>query len=85
MTTIFVIQKCVNTGNEVCMFEIMSHVLVNFTTKYRCIYIYIIHISELHYLNYIKLNTKLVYIVQYACTGAIGKRQANHMHFVSLL
>jgi hypothetical protein len=28
---------------------------------------------------------KLVYIVQYACTGAIGKRQANHMHFVLLL
>jgi hypothetical protein len=50
-TTIFVIQKCVNTGNEVCMFEIMSHVLVNFNTKYRCIYSYIIHISELHYLN----------------------------------
>jgi len=51
MTTIFVIQKCVNTGNEVCMFEIMSRVLVNITTKYTCIYIYIIHISELHYLN----------------------------------
>jgi hypothetical protein len=28
---------------------------------------------------------KLVNMVQYACTGAIGKRQAKHMHFVSLL
>lgn len=28
---------------------------------------------------------KLVNIVQYVCTGDIGNRQANHMHFVSLL
>jgi hypothetical protein len=68
-----------------CMFEIMSYVLVNFTTKYRCIFIYIIHISQLHNLNYIKLNMNLVNMVQYACRGATGKRQAKHMHFVSLL
>ena len=27
----------------------------------------------------------LVYIVQYACTRATGKRHANRVHFVSLL